>query len=248
MAEKDDVLKTLTSLKGIGKVKAESIINAGFDTIEKIQSASTEELSKVDGISDSVADSIKNQLPKSEKSTKKPQKKPEKPSEKKTTDKPTPKKETKAVKKPQKKQKRKTTTNAPEDYEVKKKASLSKDVYHYLSVRKQKKKLTPHFLRQEWFRYKRLPKNWHCPDGITSKMRMNKKYRPARVRVGFRGPKKVRGLHPSGFEEVLVYNVSDLEKIDADKQAARIGGTVGTKKRVAIVEKAKELDIRLLNK
>ncbi|MBS3748791.1 MAG: 50S ribosomal protein L32e [Candidatus Thermoplasmatota archaeon] len=260
MAEKDDMLKTLTSLKGIGKVKAEAIIKAGFDTIEKIQSASIEELSKVDGISDSVADSIKDQLPESEKKAKKPVKKPEKPTKKEkevveekkqketaSQKKSELKKETKPVKKPQKKQKKKTT-DSPEDYEVKKKASLPKDVYHYLAVRKQKKKVTPHFLRQEWFRYKRLPKNWHCPDGITSKMRMNKKYRPARVRVGFRGPKKVRGLHPSGFEEVLVYNVSDLEKIDADKQAARIGGTVGTKKRVAIVEKAKELDIRLLNK
>jgi large subunit ribosomal protein L32e len=158
------------------------------------------------------------------------------------------KKEEKQVEKPQKKQKRKSSSAAPEAYEVKKKPSLDKDLYHHLSVRKQKKDKTPHFLRQEWFRYKRIPKNWHCPDGITSKLRMNKKYRSARVRVGFRGPKKVRGLHPSGFEEVLVYNVSDLEKIDADKQAARIGGTVGTKKRVAIAEKAKELDIRLLNK
>jgi len=115
-------------------------------------------------------------------------------------------------------------------------------------VRKNKKKQRPHFLRQEWFRYKRVPKNWRRPDGITSKMRINKKYRIPRVRVGFRGPKQVRGLHPSGFEEVLVHNTADLEKIDADKQAARIGSTVGTKKRVAIAEKAKELDIRLLNK
>ena len=244
MTKKDDVLKTLTSLKGIGKVKAEAIINAGFDSIEKIQSASIDELSKVDGISDSVANSIKDQLPKAEKAVEKP----EKTSGKKSVEKPTPKKEVKPVKKPQKKQKKKEATSAPEDYVVKKKASLPKDVHYYLSVRKQKKKQTPHFLRQEWFRYKRLKKNWRCPDGITSKMRMNKKYRPARVRVGFGGPKKVRGLHPSGFEEVLVYNVSDLEKIDAGKQAARIGGTVGTKKRVAIVEKAKELDIRLLNK
>ena len=240
MTKKDDVMKTLTSLKGIGKVKAEAIINAGFDSIEKIQSASIDELNKVDGVSDSVANSIKDQLSKAEK--------PVETSEKKPVEKPIPKKEVKPVKKPQQKQKKKESTSAPENYVVKKKATLSKDVHYYLSVRKQKKKQTPHFLRQEWFRYKRLQKNWRCPDGITSKMRMNKKYRPARVRVGFGGPKKVRGLHPSGFEEVLVYNVSDLEKINADKQAARIGGTVGTKKRIAIVEKAKELDIRLLNK
>jgi large subunit ribosomal protein L32e len=131
---------------------------------------------------------------------------------------------------------------------VKKKPVLSKQRSHDLHVRREKKKKTPEFLREEWFRYKRISRNWRRPDGITSKMRINKKYRPSRVRVGFRGPKKVRGLHPSGFEEIIVYNVTDLEKINADTQAARIGSSVGTKKRVAIAEKAKELDIRLLNK
>ncbi|HEC32380.1 MAG TPA: 50S ribosomal protein L32e, partial [Deltaproteobacteria bacterium] len=62
-----------------------------------------------------------------------------------------------------------------------------------------------------------------------------------------RGPKEARGLHPSGFEEIMVYNVKDLEAIDPATQAARIGGTVGTKKRMEIEKKAKELDVRLLN-
>ena len=89
--------------------------------------------------------------------------------------------------------------------------------------------------------------NWRKPDGITSKMRRNFKYRPKRVKVGFRGPRKTRGLHPSGFEEVLVYNVKDLEGLDPKTQAARIGGTVGTRKRMEIQKRAEELDIRILN-
>jgi large subunit ribosomal protein L32e len=247
MTAKEDVLKTLTSLKGIGKVKAESIIDAGFDSIDKIKNASIEDLTKVNGVSESVASSIQDQL-KEVKSAEKPVKK----AEKKTEEKPKkaekePTKEKPTVKsKPKKKEKK--ATEAPEDYAVKKKPKVSDDHLHFLAVRKKRKKQTPQFLRQEWFRYKRVPNNWRRPDGITSKMRMNKRYRPPRVRVGFRGPKKVRGLHPSGFEEILVHNVSDLENINADTQAARIGSTVGTKKRVAIVEKAKELDIRLLNK
>ena len=67
------------------------------------------------------------------------------------------------------------------------------------------------------------------------------------VRVGFRGPKKTRGLHSSGFEEVMVFNPKDLEKIDPATQAARIGSSVGTKKRIDIEESAKKLDIRILN-
>ena len=78
-------------------------------------------------------------------------------------------------------------------------------------------------------------------------MRINLKYRPSKVRVGFRGPKDVRGLHSSGFEEVIVHNVNDLDAIDPNKQAARIGSSVGTKKRMDIEKKAEELDVRILN-
>lgn len=253
MADKKDMVTTLTSLKGIGKVKAESIVDAGFDTVQKIQKASIDELCAVNGVSESVAQSIKDQLGpvKTEEKAKTPSKKTlEKPKkqESKEPEEKKPVKETKTVTKEKPKKKAKKTTGKPEDYTVKQKPKLSDEDHHYLSLRKEKKKKTPHFLRQEWFRYKRIPKNWHRPDGITSKMRMNRKYRIPMVHVGFRGPKKVRGLHPSGFEEVLVYNVSDLEKINIDTQAARIGSTVGTKKRLAITEKAKELDIRLLNK
>ena len=78
-------------------------------------------------------------------------------------------------------------------------------------------------------------------------MRINLKYRPSKVRVGFRGPKDVRGLHSSGFEEVMVYNTKDLELINKDTQAARIGSSVGTKKRIEIEKKAEELKVRVLN-
>jgi large subunit ribosomal protein L32e len=78
-------------------------------------------------------------------------------------------------------------------------------------------------------------------------MHKNLAYRPSKVRVGFRGPKQTRGLHSSGFEEVTIFNVKDLENLNPKTQAARIGGSVGTKKRIDIGKKAEELDIRLLN-
>ena len=106
----------------------------------------------------------------------------------------------------------------------------------------------PAFKRQEWFRYQKLGESWRRPKGIHSKMRRNLKRRPPVVDIGFRGPAEVRGLHPSGFEEVLVYNVEGLEGIDPKAQAVRIGGTVGTKKRIDIQERADELGIRVLNR
>jgi large subunit ribosomal protein L32e len=140
-----------------------------------------------------------------------------------------------------------TVEEKVEEYVVKKKPVLTNKQKQRLNLRKKIKKETPEFLREEWFRYKRIPRNWRRPDGISSKMRMNLKYRPSKVRVGFRGPKDVRGLHSSGFKEVLVYNVNDLENVDPKTQAARIGSSVGTKKRLDIEKKAEELDVRILN-
>lgn len=106
----------------------------------------------------------------------------------------------------------------------------------------------PAFKRQEWFRYSKLGENWRRPKGIHSKMRRHMKRRPPMVDIGFRGPASVRGLHPSGFEEVMVYNTDGLKDIDPKSQAVRIGGTVGTKKRLDIQAKADELGIRVLNR
>ena len=132
-------------------------------------------------------------------------------------------------------------------YSPKIKPQLDQKEKEHLAIRRQIKKRTPHFLRDEGFRYKRIPKNWRRPSGITSKLRINLKYRPSKVRVGFRAPKLVRGLHASGFQEIMIHTVKELEAVDAKKQAVRIGGTVGTKKRLAIMKRANELDIRVLN-
>lgn len=63
------------------------------------------------------------------------------------------------------------------------------------------------------------------------------------VRLPEEGPRPA----PSGYEEVLVYNPKDLEKIDPKRQAARIASRVGRRKRQEILEKAEELGIVVLN-
>ena len=249
---KEDVIKEFSSLNGVGKAKAELIYNSGFDSLEKLGKASVEDLVKIKGINEKFAKDIKDQLKKeinttSEKKAEKPPSKPEKTTEKKSTSETKTKEE-----KPKTARKEKDVEIIEEEeegaYRVKKKPELSKELKERLLIRKQIKKRTPDFIREEWFRYKRIPRNWRRPDGITSKMRINLKYRPNKVRVGYRGPKETRGLHPSGFEEVAVYNVRDIENVDPKTQAARIGSTVGTKKRIEIEKKAEELDVRVLNR
>ena len=89
---------------------------------------------------------------------------------------------------------------------------------------------------------------WRKPTGIHSKARRHYKYRPPVVSIGYRGPNAARGLHPSGFEEVLVHRPEDLAPIDPKTQAARVGRTVGGRKASAIEKKADELGIRILNR
>ena len=105
----------------------------------------------------------------------------------------------------------------------------------------------PRFRRQESWRYVRIKESWRRPRGIESKMRLKKKGWPPSPSVGYRGPKAVRGLHPSGYEEVLVYNVGDLATIDPETQAIRIAGTVGARKRTIILAEAEKRGIKVLN-
>jgi large subunit ribosomal protein L32e len=136
-----------------------------------------------------------------------------------------------------------------EGYKVKLKPTLSKETLDALKKRKQISSKRPVFLRQEWHRRQRLQgAKWRRPRGMHSKLRRHMGYRPNVVSIGYGGPKAARNLHPSGFQEVMVHNVKDLQKIDPAVQAARVAHTVGMKKRIAIEEKADEMKIRVLNR
>lgn len=103
------------------------------------------------------------------------------------------------------------------------------------------------FQRGEAARYRKLGKSWRKPRGRHNKMRNRIGGKPASPAVG-RGTKKdVRGLHPSGYREVLVHNLNALEEIDRKIQAVRIASGVGKKKRGEILKKAKKLKLVVLN-
>ena len=126
---------------------------------------------------------------------------------------------------------------------------LSDELRAALALRAAQKKATPSFRRTEWFRYKRLSRSgWRKPHGMDNKQRRNYKYRGSLVRIGHGKVNAASGLHPSGFKEVMVHNPADLDQIDAESQAARVGATVGGRKRETIHSRADELGIRVLNR
>jgi len=118
-----------------------------------------------------------------------------------------------------------------------------------LDMRTAQSKKQPAFRRQEWFRYRRLSKTgYRKPKGKDSKMRQNRKYRSPMARVGYGKVAAARGLHPSGFAEVLVHNSSELDGVDPERQAIRIGSSVGNRGRAQIHDRADELGLRILNR
>lgn len=144
----------------------------------------------------------------------------------------------------------KEETPAAEPFKARAKPKLSPEQVQALGARAAKKSVQPAFRRHEWWRYKRLGgkhASWRLPRGIHSKTRRHWGYRPPVVSIGYGGPAAVRGLHPSGFQEVLVHNPADLAKVQKETQAARVGGTVGGRKAKLIEAEAEKLGIRILN-
>src|SRR5208283_3242939 len=125
-----------------------------------------------------------------------------------------------------------------------KKPSLSQKA---LKARARAKNKKPAFVRAESWKYDRFSLSWRKPRGLDNKIRRKIKGWPPGASVGYKGPKIARGLHPSGYREVLVYNVQDLSTVDPNTQAARIAHTVGKRKRALIIAEAKKLNIKILN-
>jgi large subunit ribosomal protein L32e len=126
--------------------------------------------------------------------------------------------------------------------------ALSKEeLTRLLEARRLKKEKTPEFQRQESWRYVRIHEPWRKPKGVDSHMRLSVRGWPALVKIGYRVPKLVRGLHPSGYRDVLVHNLAELETLSRENDAARLAAGVGRRKRIEIAKRAKELGIRVLN-
>ncbi|MFQ3319200.1 MAG: large subunit ribosomal protein L32e [Natronomonas sp.] len=218
----------LTDISGVGPSKAEALREAGLETIDDVREASQEELAEVDGIGNALAARIKADVGGLEVAEEtEAEVEEEEPEEAEAA----PEEEVETELQP-----RGLADKTPD---------LSDEEQRLLTRRLHEGK--PQFNRQDYHKKKRTPKSWRRPRGGLSKQRRGIKGKGDTVEAGFRTPKAVRGKHPSGFEEVRVMNVDDLDGIDGDVEAARIGSTVGARKRERIEEVAEENDIRVLN-
>ncbi|ABL89014.1 LSU ribosomal protein L32E [Pyrobaculum islandicum DSM 4184] len=125
---------------------------------------------------------------------------------------------------------------------------LPQPLRRLLRLRLLLKRKKPDFVRIDQWRYKRIEDSgWRNQRSLDNKIRRKWKGWPKPVEVGYRKPAAVRGLHPSGFVEAIVHSPEELSKLDPKIHAVRIGRTVGLKKRLEIVKKARELGFYVLN-
>ena len=116
-----------------------------------------------------------------------------------------------------------------------------------LDIRKNMKARKPNFIRQDAHKKAEIKKKWRRPKGLQSKMRLHKKGYGKSPSQGYRTPSAVRGLDASGLVPIIVSSKKELENIDVKDQGAMISAKVGIKKRIELVNYAKEKGIVILN-
>lgn len=113
-----------------------------------------------------------------------------------------------------------------------------------IRVRTQK---SARFRRDGAGKKEQLADTWRRPRGLHNKQRIQKKAKGPLPTPGYGSPVEVRGLHPSGFRDVLVHTPEELDQLDPSTDAVRIAGSVGARKRGAIQERALTAGLKILN-
>ena len=116
-----------------------------------------------------------------------------------------------------------------------------------LELRRYIKSKKPDFIRQDFHKNKRLGKKWRRPKGLHSKVRLRLKGRSKNLSIGYRSPKIVRGMHKSGLQQCIIRSIKDLEGLDAKKYCVIISSSLGTKKKIVILKKAREGGFNIVN-
>lgn len=116
-----------------------------------------------------------------------------------------------------------------------------------LKVRKKIQKTKPSFRRIESWRYKRVHGGWRKARGIDSDTRQKLKSGVKSPNVGYRAPKQVRGLHPSGLQEIHIIHIEELDTLDPQIHGITISAKLGIRKRLQLVEDVQAKGFKVLN-
>jgi len=142
--------------------------------------------------------------------------------------------------------KEKLATKKKSAEEKKRKNAEIKKLQEKIKKKKKKPTFRGHFGKRSVRRKSKAKwDKWRVPRGADFKLKKEDGRAPS---TGYRTSKALRYLHPSGYREILIHNIKELEMLAGRANvAARIASTVGKKKRDEIIKKADEIGIKILN-
>lgn len=121
------------------------------------------------------------------------------------------------------------------------------DTTNALELRNAAKKKKYTFIVKESKFSSGVKKRWRFPRGKHSQVRQMHKGKPVMPTPGYGSPASVRGLDKNGLRRVKVSCLHDLEELDSTKDGAVLSRTLGKRKSIAVMQKAQEQKIRVLN-
>eukprot|EP00178_Gracilaria_changii_P003417 TRINITY_DN15023_c0_g1_i2.p1 TRINITY_DN15023_c0_g1~~TRINITY_DN15023_c0_g1_i2.p1 ORF type:complete len:155 (+),score=20.43 TRINITY_DN15023_c0_g1_i2:46-465(+) len=117
------------------------------------------------------------------------------------------------------------------------------------------KKRTKKFFRHQSDQFMRIRNDrdktakWRKPKGIDSRVRRRFRDNIPLVKIGYGTNKKHRHILPNGFRKFRINNVRELELLLMHNRtyAAEIAHNVSVRNRKAIIERAEQLNVKVLN-
>jgi large subunit ribosomal protein L32e len=232
MPTKDETVDEFAKIPGVSRKAAEALYAAGFHSVDDVKNASRDRLKQVEGLPAKSVQALTAWQAEQR------------------GEKPAPKQEIQVVeeRKPKPRPELEVVEPGERVHKARAKPQLSPALQDAMHTRRVLSKHRPTFRHDQWFRYKKLSRlGWRRPRGTHNKLGIDYVYRPRKPAIGYRGPALARGLHSSGFAEVLVHRPEDLEALDPATQAARIASGVGARKRGLILQAAEKKGLRVLN-
>lgn len=94
-----------------------------------------------------------------------------------------------------------------------------------------------------------LQESWRRPKGIDCRHRRKFKGTVPMPNIGYGTDKRYKHVLPCGFKKFVIHNVKELDMLMMHNRtyAAEIAHDVGARKRKEIVERAKQLNVNVLN-
>merc|ERR1711970_226705 len=106
-----------------------------------------------------------------------------------------------------------------------------------------------HFIRHQSDKYGRVKEAWRKPRGIDNPVRRRMRGNRPMPSIGHGNDKRAKHVLQNGFKKCLIHNIRELDALMMlhKTYAAEIAHGVSARKRVQLIKRAKEINVKVTN-